>query len=485
MLKYDSSGKLIPSLAESYSIAPDGLSYTFKLNKNATWHDGQPVTADDVVFTINTIQNSDYGSPLRINWQGVDVEKIDDATVLFRLKNKYAQFLNNLTLGILPRHIWSQIKPANFSLSEFNTKPIGSGPYRFSSLQKDNLGQITSYKVTAFDDYLEHRPYISTITFKFYASEEKMIDAFNRGEVDNLSFVSPGNRKTVRFQNKLNIQKINLPRYFAVFLNQSKSPILADKNVRIGLNQATNKRALIDEVLDGNGNAIDSPMLPGILDIPMTAKKYDYNLENARKTLSSAGWVYSEQDKTFEQPAPKATKANPSPVPTKLEIELTTSDWPELTAAANELKTQWEQLGAKVTVRTLSLSELQQSIKDRDYEALLFGEILNIDPDPFSFWHSSQKRDPGLNLVLFDDKNADKLLEDARQTTDANARIQKYAQFQDIVIDQAAAIFLYSSDYIYPQSKKIKDNNTRLISSPAGRFDDIMNWYTDTKRIFK
>ena len=479
------AGKLIPDLAESYSVSEDSLSYTFKIKQNTKWHDNQPLTADDVVFTINTVQNSDYNSPLRINWQGVDVTKLDDYTVLFKLKNKYAQFPNNLTLGILPRHIWSQIKPANFSLSEFNTKPIGSGPYKFSSLQKDNLGQITSYKITAFSDYLERGPHISDITFKFYPSEEKMIEAYNRGEVDSMSFVSPSNLKSVRFQSKLNVQKLNLPRYFAVFLNQNKSVILANKNVRIALNQAIDKKTLIDTVLDGNGNVIDSPMLPGILDIPASSKKYDFDLEQAKKTLTSTGWVYSEQDKVFELPAPKTTKTNPNPASTKLEFTLTTSDWPELVAAANELKVQWEKFGAKVTIKTLSLSELQQAIKDRDYDSLLFGEILNVDPDPFSFWHSSQKRDPGLNLALFDEKNADKLLEDARQTNDPAARHQKYAQFQDIVIDQAVAVFLYSSDYIYPQSKKIKNNNTTLISSPAGRFDDIVNWYIDTKRVFK
>lgn len=491
LMKYDENGKLIPNLVESYSISSDNLNYTFKLKKNAKWHDGEQVTADDVVFTIDTIQNPDYGSPQRVNWQGIDINKIDDYTINFTLHNKYAQFLNNTTIGILPEHIWSKVKSTNFSLSELNIKPIGSGPYAFASLKKDTLGQIQSYNLTAFNKYYDREAYITNIRFKFYSSEDDMIGAYNRGEVDSLSFVSAQKLKSVRFQPKLNINRIALPRYFAVFLNQNKSNFLADQNVRIALNQATDKNSLINKVLNGNGNTIDSPMLPGILDIPTNTKKYDFDLDQAKKTLASAGWKYSEQDKAMEKevrhpPIKKGKTSTPVPSTfTKLEIELTTSDWPELVGVANELKLQWEQLGVKITVKTLSVTDLQGAIKERNYETLLFGEVLNIDPDPFSFWHSSQKRDPGLNLALFDNKNADKLLEDARQLSNFSDRRQKYAEFQNIVIDQAAAVFLYSSEYIYPQLKKVKNNNTRLIAYPSNRFDNITDWYINTKRVFK
>ncbi len=491
LTKYDKNGKLIPSLAESYSISSDNLSYTFKLKKNVKWHDGEPVTAGDVIFTISTVQNPDYGSPQRVNWQGIGVNKIDDYTINFTLHNKYAQFLNNTTVGILPEHIWSKVKPANFSLSELNTKPVGSGPYEFGSLRKDTLGQIQEYNLTAFDKYFDRKAYITNIQLKFYSSENEMIGAYNRGEIDSLSFVSAQKLKSVRFQPKLNLNKIALPRYFAVFLNQTKNKVLADQNVRIALNQATDKNSLINKVLDGNGNAIDSPMLPGILDIPANTKKYAFDLDQAKKTLASAGWKYSQQDKILEKeikqaPVKKGKTSTPAPSTfTKLEIELTTSDWPELVNTANELKSQWEQLGIKVTVKTLSVADLQQAIKERNYDALLFGEVLNVDPDPFSFWHSSQKRDPGLNLALFDNKAADKLLEDARQLPNFSDRRLKYAEFQNIVIDQAAAVFLYSSEYIYPQLKKIVNSNIRLIAYPAARFDNITNWYINTKRVFK
>lgn len=486
LLRYDESGALIPDLAESYSISADGLSYTFKLRENITWHDDEPFTADDVVFTINTAQNADYDSPQRINWQGVEVTKLDDSTVIFKLRNRYGQFLNNMTLGILPRHLWAQVKPANFSLSELNTKPIGSGPYQFVSFKKNKLGQIDSYRLERFKDYHDQPPYISTIVLSFYNSEDSLIQAYNHGDVDSLSFISPQKLTSLRFQSKLTLNRISLPRYFAVFFNENKNKILADRNIRIGLNQATNKDEIIKKVLNGGGIRVDSPLMSGILNVPASSKRYDFSPDAARASIAKAGWQYSESEKGYILPGKSTGKGKDAKTsePQRLAIELTTSDWPELLSVAGEIKNQWEAVGVRVNIRVLAVSELQQAIRERNYEMLLFGEVLNIDPDPFSFWHSSQKRDPGLNLALFDNKNADKLLEDARQEIDTDLRRKKYADFQDIVISEAPAVFLYSSDYIYPQARSIKNNTTKIIGSPSGRFDAIGSWYIDTDRVF-
>jgi len=166
-----------------------------------------------------------------------------------------------------------------------------------------------------------------------------------------------------------------------------------------------------------------------------------------------------------------------------LEIKLTTSDWPELIAIGNEIKQQWGAIGMQVNLEILPLPELQQAIKSREYEALLFGEVLALDPDPFSFWHSSQKRDPGLNLALYDNKDADKLLEDARQTLDRSARLSKYDDFQRVIAKDIPAIILYSPDYLYGQPAKIKGNDTGLISMPSDRFNSVAKWYIETRRV--
>ena len=167
LLEYNGEGKIIPDLAQSYEISSDGLNYTVYLKDSAYWHDGKRVTADDIIFTVQTAQNSDYGSPQRINWQGVEVEKVNDLAVMFKLQNKYAQFLNNLTVKILPKHIWQDIKPINFALSEFNLKPVGSGPYKFDRLKKDKNGRMQSYQLTVNKNFYGGQPFISEVEFRF------------------------------------------------------------------------------------------------------------------------------------------------------------------------------------------------------------------------------------------------------------------------------------------------------------------------------
>ncbi len=488
LVKHDGFGEIKGDLAESYQISDDGLTYTFKLREGLSWHDGRSLNADDVIFTILTAQNADYGSSQRILWQGVDASKTDDRTVVFKLKNKYAQFLGNATLGILPKHIWENIKPASFGLSEFNLKPIGSGPYEFSKIRRDTFGNIKSFELKASDKYYLGKPYISRITFKFYPSETDAVGGYNNNEIDGLGAISTQNLGSIRFLGQLKIKKLNLPRYFAIFFNQNRNKQLSDKNVRLGLSHATDKREILDKILSGNGSVVDSPMMPGIIDLPDSVTKYEFDAELANKILDEAGWKYpassSADIKIREKapPPPKNKKDKPGE-PTKLEIRLTTSDWPELTAVANQIKKQWEGVGAQVQVETLPLPELQQAIKDREYDALLFGEVLALDPDPFSFWHSSQKRDPGLNLALYDNKNADKLLEEARQTSDRSARLSKYDDFQKIVTQDIPVLFLYSPDYLYAQPAKIKGNDAILIPTPSNRFDTVSNWYIEMRRI--
>ncbi|MEK7507294.1 MAG: ABC transporter substrate-binding protein [Patescibacteria group bacterium] len=486
LLKFDDRGGLTDDLAKFHEVSADGLIYTFKLRDGLKWHDGQPLTADDIVFTVLAVQNADYGSFQRINWQGVEVNKIDEQTVTFKLKNKYAQFLNNATLGILPKHLWESVKPVSFGLSELNLKPIGSGPYQFSKIRRDSAGNIQSYELAAADGYYQGKPYISKIIFRFYESEDKLIDAFNRSEIDGLSFISPPKLNSVRWLGKLQIKELKLPRYFAVFFNQNQSQQLSDKNVRLALNYATDKNTILDKLLANKGTAVDSPMLSGIIDLPPPQTKYDYNPEKAKKILDEAGWKLPAAGPVREKAPPPPKKGGKSPVPesTKLEIKLTTSNWPELVMAAGQLKEQWEKIGAKVNVEILALPELQPAIKDRGYESLLFGEVLGLDPDPFSFWHSSQKRDPGLNLALYDNKNADKLLEDARQTLDDSIRLSKYADFQQLVINDAPVVFLYSPSYLYGQAKKIQANGAAVIAIPSDRFNAINKWYIETRRSF-
>ncbi|KKT28540.1 MAG: Extracellular solute-binding protein family 5 [Candidatus Yanofskybacteria bacterium GW2011_GWA1_44_21] len=471
LLKYNENGKLIPALAKSYEISSDGLNYTVYLKPNAVWHDGRAVTAGDIIFTVNAAQNPDYGSLQRINWQGVEVEKINDTAVMFKLKNKYAQFLNNLTLPIIPEHIWSDVKPINFALSDLNLKPIGSGPYQFKKLKKDSSGRVVSYELESNKKFYDGRPYVDKMTIQFYGTEDELIDAYNKNEVANLGYISPQNLKKIKFKQRLHIEELKLPRYFAVFFNTSQSRLLADKNIRLALNYGTDKGALVKTILDDKGNAVNSPLVgevTGMSDI----QKYSYDPDMAKKILAATGWGNPDENGIL-------SKNKDS-----LKLTLVTSTWPELSQVANILKDQWKKIGVDLDVKVYPTTSLQDAIKNRDYQMLLFGEILTIDPDPFSLWHSSQKREPGLNLALYDNKTADNILEDARQTLNPLERMKKYDDFQKILVEDAPAVFLYNPYYIYAHSKNIRGFESKIISMPSDRFVNVEKWYINTKRTF-
>ncbi|MEK7125140.1 MAG: ABC transporter substrate-binding protein [Patescibacteria group bacterium] len=470
LLRYDEKGKLVPDLAKSYEVSGDGLAYTVYLKENAKWHDNVPVTADDVLFTIATAQNPEYASPQRVSWQGVEISRVNDHAVMFKLKNKYAQFLNALTIGIIPKHLWQDVTPSSFTLSELNIKPIGSGPYRFDKFIKDRLGRIVSYELKAYQGYYDGPPYIERIVFRFYDSETAMIAAYNANEVQGLSFVSAQNLDAVRFQSRIALKSIALPRYFALFFNQNQSKIVSDKNVRVAMSYATDKQMLVDTILNGKGVAAHSPMVAGGLDITTPTTLYVYDKEQAQQTLATAGWANPDKDGIL-------TKGKD-----RLALTLTTSTWPELVQVAQLLKDTYRTVGIDITVRSLPIAQLQQAIKERDYQMLLFGEIISIDPDPFSLWHSSQKREPGLNLALYDNPTADALLEAARQTLNPLERAKKYEDFQNTVIQDAPAVFLYSPSYLYPQPRHIKGMDTTIIATPANRFDTVTKWYIETQR---
>lgn len=477
LLKYNEEGKLVPDLAKSYDISSDGLKYTVYIKPDIKWHDGVALTADDVLFTIETAQSSDYGSLQKANWAGVAVEKVDDLTLILKLNDKYAQFLNNLTLNILPKHVWQEVKPINFSLSELNLKPIGSGPYKFNKLRKDNTGTITSYELSANENYYDGRPHIDTIKLNFYASEAELIEAYNRNDVQNLGYISPVNLDKVKFKNRLNVQELKMPRYFGAFMNTNRSELLADKNIRLALAYGTDRQEIINKVLAGHGGIVDSPLVSGVIDINKDVKKYDFDIELAQKVLKETGWGNPDERGVLRKGTGKNEK--------KLAIKITTSTWPELSEAANILREQWQKIGFEVNIEVLPIAALQQTIRERAYEILLFGEILNIDPDPFTLWHSSQKKDKGLNLALYDNKTADTILEEARQTLNPIERMKKYDDFQRIVIEDIPAIFLYNPDYLYGQTKDIKGFETKIISMPSDRFVNVEKWYINTKRSSK
>lgn len=474
LTKINSKGEIIPDLAESYSVSPDGLVYTFVLKEDLSWHDGQSLTADDVEFTIAKAQDLTLKSPKRASWEGVKVEKVSPREIRFILKNPYATFLENTTLGILPKHVWKDIKIEAWLVSEQNLKGIGSGPYEVVSLSRDVSGLPQSYNLKAFKNYALGKPKISTFVCKFYDNEENLIKAYGRGEIDSFSSIPPETALKMK-QDGGQVHEISLPRSFAVFFNQNQT-IFTDKNVRKALSLATDKQKIVDEVLKGFGTTLDNPIPPGSIGF-IDTKNSAPNLGEATALLEKNGWVKDDQGIYQKSDKNKITR---------LEFVLATSNSPELKATAQALALQWSKIGAKVEVQVYDLSDLDQNlIRPRKFEALLFGEVLGRNPDLYSFWHSSQRLTPGLNITQYANASADKLIEDARKQIDIESRSAKYEKFQAELAKDIPAIFIYSPYYLYILPNKVKGVEFPSLLVPSERFSTIQNWYINQEKIWK
>ncbi len=480
LVKKDKNRQLANDLAESYEISPDQLVYTFHLRHNIKWQDGEIFNADDVVFTFNSIQDEQFKSPLARSFRGVAVEKVDDYTVKFTLKEPFAPFLGLLTVGILPEHLWYNIPPATADLAEINKRPIGTGPWMFDNFKKDKTGVIKSYSLVPNPYYYGQRPYIQNLIFKFYGDFPTAIDALKNKVVDGISYLPLDFVNDLKKYKNLNYEQLDQPQYTALFLNQNKNTLLQADYIRQAMAMAIDKTKLVKEVLNDQGQVIDAPALPGITENP-DITKYTYDPQKAAQLLENNSWSLvstTTSDGLTEQVRQKKK--------TYLEVTLTTVNQPENVKIAEEIKKSWDQIGFNTTINLVDKSKIfQDVINQRNYEVLLFGENLGLDPDPFPFWHSSQSEYPGLNLAIFTDKQSDKLLEDARKTNDLAVRQKDYTDFQAIVAKELPAIFLYNETYTYPQDKSLKGFDVSAIAIPSDRFANINDWYVKTKRIWK
>ncbi|PIT90118.1 hypothetical protein COU23_00180 [Candidatus Kuenenbacteria bacterium CG10_big_fil_rev_8_21_14_0_10_36_11] len=472
LVKIDNQGLIGPDLAGNWQISPDGKIYTFYLKNNLKFHDGIELIADDVVFTIEAIQNPSYKSPLEPNFQGVKVEKVDETALRFILSEPYAPFLENLTVGILPQHIWAEVAPVNMALADYNLKPIGSGPFKFKSFAKDKLGNLKTYTLGRNELYYEQPPYLETLTFKFYTDYNSAADALKNHNIDGLSFIPKDLKDNLATRKDLNYCYLRLPQYTALFFNQANNAALKELKVRQVLAFGLDKKEIVAQAL-GAGEVIDGPIFSGMIGYHPNIKKYNFNPTEAEALLDAAGYLQKQGE-----PSRKKGEA-------ELKITLTTVNKAENASVAGLISKMWLALGIKVQLNLVDANQIKDIIKNRSFEVLLFGEILGADPDPYPFWHSSEAGSTGLNLANFINKDADKLLEDARKSFDPTVRHEKYVQFQNILAENLPAIFLYTPQYVYPITGEIKGIETQNITTPAGRFCNIENWYVKTKRVLK
>ncbi len=477
LLKVNGTGELVPDLADSYTISNDGLVYTFVLKNKIYFQDGTKITADDVVFTIEKAQDNVLKSPRRSNWEGVKVEKINDQTIKFTLRGAYSPFIQNMTLGILPKHIWANASNEEFPFSQYNTKPIGSGPYKIDSIVYTGSGLPSEYHLSAFDAYALGKAYISNIVIKSYTDEKALVSAYKNGDIESVHSISPKEIPAISDNNT--VMLASLPRVFGVFFNQNNAPVFVYSEVRQALNLATDKQAIVDDVLDGYGQIIDEPVPPKTINITPNTKNTTTHtgLEKAMTLLIKNGWKKNANG-IFEKKDKKGTVT--------LSFSISTGNAPELKAAAILLQKQWQELGADVSVKVFELSDLNQNIiRPRKYDSLLFGEVISRDLDLYPFWHSSQRNDPGLNIALYTNLKADKILENIRKTTDENTQQNLYDAFDTEINNDMPAVFTYSPYFIYIIPKKVHNVTLGQLTTPAERFSNISEWYIETNNVWQ
>ena len=484
LMKKMPTGELVGDLAEQYSISNDGRIYTFILRSNAIFHDGTPVTSADVVYTIQQAQNPNINSVRRADWTGVAVTAPDEKTVVFTLPKAYAPFIQNMTLGILPKHLWENVPAEEFAFNTLNTHPIGSGPYRIKNVATDETGAASRYDLAPFKRYTRGAPYLKRISFLFYPNTEALVRALNAGEIDAVAGLSPEDMSKIT-RNDIAVAEVALPRVFGIFFNQPHNTVLADSAARNALNAAVDKQQIIQAILGGRGTALESPIPPGLLDnrtsatpapisdiVGLATSTEDIRIQNARATLEKGGWAFDatngwkKGDKT-------------------LTFTLVTGDQAELIATAKAVVADWEALGARITLQVYPISDLNTNvIRPRNYDALLFGEVVGPELDLYAFWHSSQRNDPGLNLAMYANPQTDTLLSQARATTNQSARNALYKQFESLVIADMPAVFLYAPDFLYIVPNDLRGIELGALRNGAERFESAYQWYTDTENVW-
>lgn len=455
---------LRPVLAESYTISPDGKTYTFTLRKGIKFTDGTPITADDVVFTVGKAQDPALKSPELANWANIRAEAVDARTVRFTLPKAYAPFLEDTTLGILPAHVWKSVSNEQFPFDKRIAEPVGDGPFKVAHVVRNRAGVITEYDLVANGGYALGRPYLDRIAFKFYPSSEELATAYKDGRIDSAYGIAEPGAKTAPYS-----------RVFGVFFNQSANKALAQLEVRKALSIAIDRDALTQDILGGYATPLMGPVPPGS-SITEPALPAGDRVAQAKQVLTDAGWTYDDTAKAWTNAKLKLSFAS---------ISITTSNVPELKTLAASIEKDWEALGVATSLTYVDPAGLVSSaIRPRSYEALFFGMVIGRDQDLFPFWDSSQKNDPGLNVAMYANKNVDTLLEKARQENDPTARATDLQKISDAIAANYPAAFTHAPDFVYAVPKSLQGVVLPQITSPADRFATVATWHLRTEWVW-
>lgn len=469
LTRIDKSGQVVPDLAAGWTIDND-TTYTFQLKPEQFWQDGRKVTAADVVFTVNVLQDpSLIDTPgLPSFWRNVQVEQIDDLTVRFTLPQPLAPFLDYTTIGLLPKHRYETVPARELVTQSLAPDPLGAGPMRVAAYETNRL----RLEPSAF--YGGSTPYISALEFEFFPDYASVLAAFEAGAIDGIRRILPNDITAAAEREDLQLFSSIESGNVSVLLNLANpnTPFLQDKNVRQALLYALDRESLVNEALHGQGVVAHSLLTPENWAFNPEIPQHGYLPDEARRLLDAAGWVDGNGDGVREKDGQP------------LRFVLLVRDDNLNRALGAKLAADWAAVGVVADVTPVSFAGMVSDfLAPRTFEVALTSWAQVGDPDPYTQWHSSQTTGSGQNYAGWSNPEADALMEEARRTTDQNVRRELYGQFQAIFADELPALPLYYPVYTYGVSSRVNNVQIGSLNDPSERFRSFADWYIDSRRV--
>lgn len=475
LFAYDSKQKLTPDLAEKLTIDKTEKVYTVTLKPGLYWQDGQPLTADDVVFTFKTIENPDAKSPLLPSWQGIKVESKGARTVIFTLPSSLSSFPDSLTTGIIPKHLLQSIAPDQLRSNDFNTiRPIGSGPFKYDTVevvQKDIKDEKREQVgLVANSGYYKGMPAIKQYIISTYNNQGELLKAYDDKKVDAISQLGTVKDKYLKNQAN-NIYSIPIAGQTLVFFKTSQD-LMADPKVRKALVLGSNRQ----KVIESTGQVLKRSDEPLLISQTGYDKKYLQRTGHtvlAQKVLEGDGW------KLDPAKGVRVKKGN------ELKFRLYALSTDEYSQVANELKKEWAAIGVDVEVNLQNEQDLKDTVSTHSYDMLLSTISIGADPDVFAFWHSTQadvRSKSRLNFSEYKSREADASLEAGRSRSDPRIRAAKYQAFLKSWSQDNPALALYQPNYTFIVHPPFSGFDNETLSNPIDRYSDVDKWMIRQQR---
>ncbi len=449
----------VNDLASDVQMSEDGLTWTIKLRDDVKWHDGEQFNADDVVFTYNVPLHEDYDGPRKSAFEGIEsITKVNDYEIVIKLSKIDATFgTTGLSYGILPEHILGAVPVAELGEHEFNTKsPIGTGPFKFAEWKDGEY-----VKVVANEDYYEGRPYLDSITYKIVPDQNALLAQLQAGDVHYINV--PGtDLETVKEFPGIKIQSGLALSYTYFGVNQLQDRF-KDVRVRQAFTHALDREGIVEAVMNGDGEVAHVPESPLSWAYSDDVTKFEYNPEKAKQLLAEAGWTDTDGDGWLDKDGEKLSFTVKTNQGNKIREDI-----------AVVLQQQFKEIGVEAIPQIVEWSAFieQVTAPNWDYDAMILGWALSTFPDLYDIFHSSQM-EQGLNFTHWDNAEASKLMEDARQILDRDEYKKAYAQIYKIVSEEQPYTFLYypNAHYAMPENLEGKEFHARAA------FYDINKWW--------